>query len=274
LNPPLRYPFVLLDVGETLLGPRRSYGAVYAEVLAELGLELPAAALERGIRLAATEMAERIPPGVDRFSFFPGGETEYWLRFSARAIADAAGREPDRAFRERALERLSEAFQRPAAWEVYADVGPALRALRAQGCRLGIVSNWDSRLPRILERLGLAACFEAIGVSHLERVEKPDPSFFLSVLERLGGSPERALHVGNVPELDVAGARAAGIDGVLLDRAGPPGSGVLQDLRDLPAIARRGLDRRRCALSPRSRRHSGASRGAPRCSGRSRRSRR
>lgn len=209
---------------------------MYAEVVAGVGLELTPAALERSIREVAAELAASIPRGTDRFSHFAGGESEFWRRFARRSISLAAGRDIGAELAERTLEPLREAFLRPGAWQVYDDVVPVLTALREQGCRLAIVSNWDSRLPRLLEMLGLATYFAVIGVSHLERVEKPDPLFFTRVLDRLGGSPEQALHVGNEPELDLDGARAAGIAALLVDRQRllDPGYGAAADLRELP----------------------------------------
>lgn len=234
----MRYPFVLLDVGDTLIGPRGSYGSIYAEVLTELGLELPGESLDHGIRQASEELRRQIPAGADRFSFFPGGEAELWLRFARTSIGIAAGRPIEADFAVSALEGLRRTFKRAETWVVYDDVHPALDALRGQGCRLAVVSNWDSRLPGLLERLELARYFEVIGVSHLERVEKPDPALFHRVLERLDAAPEQALHVGNLPHEDLAGARAAGVDGLLVDRKGQlEGHATVPDLTDLPQIA-------------------------------------
>jgi putative hydrolase of the HAD superfamily len=233
----MRYPFVLFDIGETLIGPRRSYGEVYHRVLGDLGMDFPLERLERCLPETADEMTRSIPPGSDRFSHYPGGEEEYWTRF-ANTVYRKAGGGPLAAERERELlDRLREAFLQRSAWHVYDDVEPVLEELRRDGCRLAVVSNWDSRLPRLLEILGLAGHFDSIGVSHLERVEKPDPVIFRRVLERLGARPEQALHVGNLPHTDIVGARAAGIDGVLVDRSGSNG-GAIRDLRGLPALAR------------------------------------
>jgi len=108
------------------------------------------------------------------------------------------------------------------------------------GVRLAVVSNWDSRLPQVLEMLELTAYFEQVAVSHLEGVEKPDPQIFHRVLERMDIGPQGAVHVGDVPELDLDGARAAGIDGVLVDRKGKIDASLktLDDLSTLPQIAR------------------------------------
>jgi len=236
----MRYPVVLLDVGETLVGPRESFGAVYARVLAAQGMEIPGPFLERCLRQVWDEMDRLVPRGVDRYAYFPGGEDEYWFRFAKDTIERAAGRQVDDGFVRETLEHLRRAFRDTGAWKVYPDVVPALVELRAAGARVGVVSNWDSRLPRLLERLGLAPFFDAVGVSHLEGIEKPDPELFHRVLRRLEARPEQALHVGDVPEVDLAGARAAGLDAALIDRRGKLDGTypAMRDLALLPALVR------------------------------------
>jgi putative hydrolase of the HAD superfamily len=240
----LRHPIVLLDAGDTLIGPRESFGAVYARVLAELGAPLPTAAIERGLRSCWVEFNRGHTPGVDRYGVFEGGEQAYWLHFVEGTLARTPGAPKDEGFAARALEPLRDAFRDPTAWRIFDDVIPALDALQSLGARLAIVSNWDSRLPGLLDGLGLAGRFDAIVVSHLEGLEKPSPELFLRAVARLGGAPGQALHVGDVPELDEAGAQAAGIASVLVDRAGRlgPERRALPDLATLPEIVRLGRD--------------------------------
>jgi putative hydrolase of the HAD superfamily len=106
-----------------------------------------------------------------------------------------------------------------------------------------VVSNWDSRLEGLLEDLGLAPHFDAVVVSHHVGIEKPNPGIFRRALELLEADASSTLHVGDVPELDLAGAESAGIDAVLVDRhdrhAAFPGR--LPDLGSLPQLAREGL---------------------------------
>lgn len=238
----MRYDFVLFDVGQTLVGPAESFGTVYARVYRRMGVDLPADCFERAIREVLEQIARDIPPGTDRYRFYDGGEDEYWLRFSRAALARAGGQRTDPDFSRRALETLRSEFASRDAWVVFPDVLPALRRLRDSGIRMGVVSNWDSRLPAVLELLDLRHWFEALGVSHLEGVEKPDPALFHVVIRRLGADPDRTLHVGDLPQLDLAGARAAGIDGVLIDRAGTLGlEPSISDLEALVGIVRDGL---------------------------------
>lgn len=238
----LRYPLVLFDAGDTLVAPRESFGAVYARVLNTLGVTLPAADLERGLRLCWAETNRAIEPGVDRYAMDGAGENAYWLRFVAGTLAHTPLAPRDGAFAARALAPLREAFRDPESWRVFDDVVPVLSALREAGARLAIVSNWDSGLPTLLDRLGLAPWFDTIVVSHLEGVEKPRPELFLRAVARLGGRPDEALHVGDVPELDGAGAAAAGIACVIVDRRSRLGveQTTLADLSTVPRIARDG----------------------------------
>jgi putative hydrolase of the HAD superfamily len=230
----VRYPVVLFDAGDTLIGPRESFGAVYARVLRTLGTNLPAADLERGLRAGWAEFNHDHEPGKDRYRTYPGGEAEYWLRFIERTLAHTKDAPQDPDLPTRALEPLRDAFRDPHAWIVFPDVVPTLDELRSMGVRMGVVSNWDSRLPRLLDQLGLAPYFGTVAVSHLEGIEKPRPEIFLRALERLGGKPETTLHVGDVPELDEAGARAAGIASVLIDRRGAVSSP--RAIAELPAL--------------------------------------
>ena len=106
-------------------------------------------------------------------------------------------------------------------WElVPKGVLPALSALRDRGLHLTVVSNANGRLAALLERVNLAASFDCVLDSHDEGVEKPDPRIFEIALERSGASRDSTIHVGDLYQVDVLGARAAGLRGVLFDQQG------------------------------------------------------
>ncbi len=229
------YGHVLFDVGETLVGPRESFGAVYARVLAPLGLDRPVEEFDAALDESWDEMNRLIPDGTDRYAHFPGGERGYWLRFAQGAIDRVGGEPMPENFAAQVLDELRDAFRNREAWVVYDDVVPTLETLRDGGVGMGVVSNWDTRLPEVLERLDLARFFETVTVSGVEGVEKPDPLIFRRALTHLGAEAEDTVHVGDLPEIDLAGAEAAGIRGVLVDRRGElgPGLDVIADLREL-----------------------------------------
>ena len=106
-------------------------------------------------------------------------------------------------------------------WRVPFDCArPTLERLRAAGLRLGVVSNADGRAAAILAATGLARSLDVIVDSHFEGVEKPDAEIFRRALARLGAAAETTLFVGDIPSIDVVGARNAGLRPVLLDAAG------------------------------------------------------
>ena len=120
----------------------------------------------------------------------------------------------------------------------FADAAPALRDLRAAGHALIVVSNWDCSLPDFLRPPGLLELVDAVVSSAVVGAAKPDPAPFRRALELAGAAPGDALHVGDSLENDVAGARAAGVRAVLVDRAGPAPAGVdaVRSLGDLASL--------------------------------------
>lgn len=97
------------------------------------------------------------------------------------------------------------------------EVPGALERLRASGVRLGMISNSEGAIEALLERVGLRGWFEVVLDSGLEGVSKPDPEIFLRAVDRMGVSPHQAVYVGDVPAVDVEGARGAGLGAILID---------------------------------------------------------
>jgi putative hydrolase of the HAD superfamily len=116
-------------------------------------------------------------------------------------------------------------------FDAYPDAIPALRELRDRGLRLVSVSNWDYALPRVLERCGLDGLLDGAVTSAGAGARKPNPAIFGPALELAGCAPDEALHVGDMAEEDVQGARAAGIRPLLLDRDG--NGGDISSLREI-----------------------------------------
>lgn len=95
----------------------------------------------------------------------------------------------------------------------------ALQRLRRQ-YRLGVISNSDGSIGRLLEEVGIGDCFHSIVDSHHCGAEKPDLRIFRAALESLAVKPEHSLYIGDIQSVDYAGARAAGLHAVLMDVAG------------------------------------------------------
>lgn len=111
--------------------------------------------------------------------------------------------------------------QRECLWRVMAETTPqVLRELRSRGFTLGIVSNADGRVAASLAAKGTAEYFAAVVDSYVVGVEKPDARIFEIALEGCAASPEETVFVGDIYEIDIRGARNAGISGLLLDPLG------------------------------------------------------
>jgi HAD superfamily hydrolase (TIGR01549 family) len=120
-----------------------------------------------------------------------------------------------------ALRDLREYHDRHNLWEsVPEEVPGALKRLRGMGLRLAVVSNANGTLRSVFERIGLLPLVDLVLDSREEGLEKPDARFFALALSRTGARAETTVHVGDLYEADVRGARAADIEPVLLDRAG------------------------------------------------------
>jgi putative hydrolase of the HAD superfamily len=134
------------------------------------------------------------------------------------------------------LDDVQEALLAAIRFRPYPEVPGVLAALRDRGARLAVVSNWDVSLHDVLERTGLRPLVDAVAISAELGAAKPDPAIFRAALERVGVAAADALHVGDSLEHDVAGARAAGVEAVLLARDGaaaPGGVRVVASLDEL-----------------------------------------
>jgi HAD superfamily hydrolase (TIGR01509 family) len=181
-------------------------------------------ALDRhGVRIAAESLAAAEPYAKKQLDTgsvnqSTSDQQRGWTYFNL--VLTAAG-VPLSPATDRALMELHAYHQTSNLWEsVHDDVRPALAALRAGGRRLVVVSNANGTLKHAFERLGLAAALDAVFDSCDEGVEKPDPRFFQIALARTGSDASSTIHVGDLYYVDVVGARAAGIEPVLLDVAG------------------------------------------------------
>ena len=134
-----------------------------------------------------------------------------------------------------ALERiLLEALQ----FSAFADAREAIEAVRQLPARAIVVSNWDVSLEDVLERLRLAPLLDGVVTSARAGARKPSGAIFAKALELAGVSPERAVHVGDSVQEDVAGARRAGIEPILLRRDGEPGPPGVRTIASLSELSR------------------------------------
>jgi putative hydrolase of the HAD superfamily len=120
---------------------------------------------------------------------------------------------------EEMIDSLWGAHQRVGLWTVACDgARDAVADLARRGLRIGVVSNAEGTVHRNLDDAGFRGAFETVVDSHLVGVAKPDPAIFAIALKRMSVAADRTVFIGDLPEVDVKGARAAGIAPILLDR--------------------------------------------------------
>lgn len=219
---------VTFDLTGTLIhSPDR--GAIYSEVLARHGVAVSPERAEELIGEVWRELDCVAHPAADRFAAHPEGARGWWRRLLDRICEHLEVPAPG----PFAAAELFDRFARADAWEIFPEVDGVLAELRGAGLDLGLISNWDERLPRLVEALGLAPRLDVLVYSQEVGAEKPHPRIFTAALDRLDLPPARILHVGDRPRHDVEGARAVGMHALLLGRNGAPGD--LPDLTDLPS---------------------------------------
>jgi putative hydrolase of the HAD superfamily len=137
-----------------------------------------------------------------------------------------------------AIGAVVDALMSSLSFSAFEDAAGALSALRKLGLVLIVVSNWDASLPGVLDRVGLSGLLDGVVTSAQVGARKPQRAIFERALALASASAEEAVHVGDNLAEDVQGARAAGIEAVLLARDGVASSEVRQirSLAELPAL--------------------------------------
>jgi putative hydrolase of the HAD superfamily len=220
---------VFFDAGHTLIHAVPSIGQVYSDVTREMGVTLPP---ERFASLLGPLFRRHMPSGGESSDALDVAMWRAVTRAMHAALPEMASVDVERWFAG-----LYERFGRGDAWAMYEDVPPALAELRARGLKLGIISNWDTRLRRIVREVGLADRVDFTKISAEVGRRKPDARIFEAALEEAGVRPQEALHVGDLVEEDVVGAAGAGIRPVLILRH----DGVMGTDRPAPCAVIRGL---------------------------------
>lgn len=216
---------VFFDAGNTLV--RMNYAAIAAE-LRRHGVSVTPEAIQRAEWRARVRLDEEV------FAVsFPDVSTESraiasrYVRYLLEALGPADPGIVD------AVAEWRRAYNPPVGlWNTAdPDAAAALRLVRGAGLGAGVISNSNGSVRSILQTLGLASHLDFVLDSFEVGVEKPDPRIFVLASERAGVAPGEAVYVGDLYTVDVRGARATGMDAILLDPGGHWGA------RDCPRAA-------------------------------------
>ena len=217
-----RIKAVYFDAAGTLIKPARRVGESYAAVAEKYGKTVTPGELFARFRVCFD--------GAPRLAFPNAGadqigrlERDWWKKLVGQ-VFEPFGRFDnfDDYFTE-----LFDYFAEPNAWALFPEVLDTLAALKQRGVTLAVISNFDSRLVRILDGLGIGPWFADVFVSSRVGYAKPDRRIFDVALSRHGLLAENAIHVGDSEANDLHGARNAGLKALLIDRK--PASGTSSD---------------------------------------------
>ena len=202
---------IFFDIGDTLVYDDPPLPDRLSLAAKSVGLEWDASRLPDAFRAGESYAVGRYVEGV------PWDDPDSLREAMARVFA-ALGLSP---LDENGWPRFLGAFASISFTRyVHPEAIALLQELKQRGFVVGAISDWETTLPDLLAELGIAPYLDALAVSEIVGVTKPHPHLFEEAMRQAGVAPEASLHVGDWYELDVAGARAAGMQALLFDWPG------------------------------------------------------
>jgi putative hydrolase of the HAD superfamily len=226
---------VLLDAAGTLIRPSEPVGETYAAVARRYGADLEADELTQAFGKVFGDMPDLAFEWTS-MAELRRLERDWWRQLVQRVVGWTGSSIDDfDAF----FETLYQHYAQGHAWQCFPEVPAVLQGLRTRGCKIAVVSNFDSRLPDILRAVGIHGYLDAVIYSSEAGSAKPAAAIFTRALAALGVAPQRAIHVGDSPGADLEGAMAAGVGGLLMRRGRVPATGTQQAIRSLDELLAR-----------------------------------
>jgi len=149
---------------------------------------------------------------------------------------DAFSEEPNELLEQEIYEVYTNRFDKI---RFFPETEKVLRKLKAEGYKLGLLSNTESLKAKELEdRLHFKDFFDEIVYSFEINAIKPDPKAFSAILKKLKVKPEEALMVGDSLRSDILGAQGVGMHNCLVNRLGK----VLDSAKAKPEFEVKSLD--------------------------------
>ncbi len=227
----MRYQAIIFDLDGTLRVSRPRFMDALYDCARSLGLPVDRDAWHRAERWVHYYWARS--PEL-QYDLDEHGDEALWLRFIHRLL-HKAGHKATLEEAQQLVNTFAETYHPESV--LTPGVHETLQVLRPRGVTLGILSNRRDPFVEELENLGIHGYFDFVLAAGEVGIWKPDPGIFHAALERAGNvPPERALYVGDNYYADVQGARAAGMDVVLVNDRGifeDADCPTVKDLREL-----------------------------------------
>jgi putative hydrolase of the HAD superfamily len=202
----MKYDVVLFDAAETLFTTRGTVGEIYGEVARNFGS--PASPTE--IQAAFLRHFRHSGPQTTY------NEKLWWKDLVYRVFSDV-GMVSDF---DRYFDDVYEQFRDSRGWKLFPETIDVLKELQRLQYKMGIISNFDSRIFSVLESLNILSFFDSITISSQAGYAKPHPGIFKAAIRAAGAPANRILFVGDNLTDDVQAGAAAGMRTILIDRKG------------------------------------------------------
>lgn len=203
------------DATGTLIETTAPVGEVYRRVALDFGVDLPAWRLDDAFRRVLRHAPTRGLEGND-VPTRVAGEVAWWserIRQTFQAT-DSTVRFADFDGFARAL---FDAYRAPGAWRLRPGVGPLLASLRRRGHPMAVVSDFDHRLPKILQDLEIDAFFDHVEIPSRSGRTKPDRAIFEAAAAALGRPLGGLVYLGDDPPEVLEAIAAHGLRVVPVD---------------------------------------------------------
>jgi putative hydrolase of the HAD superfamily len=212
-NPP---KVIFFDAVGTLFGVEGSVGEHYDIVAQKHGVKSDPTLLNQAFFQAFRKAPPMAFPGSEITSI-PSQEFQWW-RAIALQVFDQVGTLDQFSDFDHFFDDLYAYFATEAPWHIYAETIPTLKYWQQKEVSLAIISNFDSRIHRVLEALGLSDFFSSVTISTEAGAAKPDFKIFEQALSKHDCPPHAAWHIGDSYKEDYEGAKSSGLRAVWLKR--------------------------------------------------------
>lgn len=205
---------IFFDAAGTLFDVRGRVGEIYASIACKYGVDADAAKLEAGFRRAFLKQPPiAFSPDLHE-SELTRLEKQWWHSLVREVFAGAS----DFTRFDEYFDEVFDLFRTPEGWELFDDAHPVLERLHSRGLKIGMISNFDSRVFDVLRAFDLEKYFSGIHISSRVGAAKPDAAIFQAALAAHRLEPQQAWHIGDSLRDDALGASAVGMNALWLDR--------------------------------------------------------
>ena len=218
----MKFRAVLFDAAETLFTTRGSVGEIYAAVARDYGSRAEPEAIQAAF---VRNFSGAGPVSVEH-------QKAWWRDIVYQVFTEVGMMENFDTF----FDQVYDTFRNSQGWVLFPETREVLNELKAKGCKLGVVSNFDTRIYSVMESLSILNFFDAVTTSSESGFCKPDREIFEAAVRALGTQPAETVIVGDNLRDDVEAAIRAGLQGILIDRAGRHTSSTVQRISSLKEL--------------------------------------